>query len=470
MFSLNGSQARNNKYFRKPLYNLNESFLKKLNRDYQKQGMDVSRWENDDTVLREEKMTTLVEAFPLIGFKVYLGSNYFHPVYDKLKLTHKSVLDTDWLEDSTGHEMYNTNIRMFSPPYWVGQIKRWLKTEVGFRNLYKLSKGVASFRYGIYRKWWDENWDPSYLEAALLFSPTLSSKSLSPHFFFSRDRHPKISKQPHKGEFVFQEIEPIIITWFALYEETPSRFLINFFTSLKQTPQDYYFKNRVLKILKKKSTIYLPLTLEEKSLGLRLYGLDRESYSIAREKRAPLLFHIEREFSSTGSRTKKIFYKKIVIIFDWKDFTVSIKGPVKKLKTLFLIGSLYHAFNIDFPDVRKELIYDHTKSTFSTISFNYSKQLKGGVEYSKKKHLQFNEVFWDDITSERLGDLVELKVELLPNVLLTVSQMFLTTNDKAVGKSDFFLREFLPSWTLIELWENGRFGESDFYDSWRLHK
>jgi hypothetical protein len=95
MFSLCGSQARNNKYFRKPLYNLNESFLKKLNRDYQKQGMNVSRWENDDTVSREEKMITSGEALPLVGFKVYLGSNYFHPVYDKLKLTHKSVLDTD---------------------------------------------------------------------------------------------------------------------------------------------------------------------------------------------------------------------------------------------------------------------------------------------------------------------------------------------------------------------------------------
>jgi len=127
----------------------------------------------------------------------------------------------------------------------------------------------------------------------------------------------------------------------AVYENQSFSLLINFFNNHRENPQNYYCKNGVLKLLKKRISGYESLTRDDRSLELRHYGIDRRSYSIMTEVRPPILFYIERKFECNGGEFKKIRYKKLFIKFNWKSFVLEITGPKKQLKLIFLLASIY---------------------------------------------------------------------------------------------------------------------------------
>jgi hypothetical protein len=472
MFAVIGSQALDNKYFRKPLHTLDEGFLGEFTRNQKKADLNTTIWDSDKAISQEERELFLTIDRPFYGFKIYLGPNYFHPILNHLKFKHKVQEQRRWLRNAEIAYMLKEGYRMFSPQHWDNQIMRWRRTLVGHRNLYKLVKGSLNFRYGICRGWWDEDWEVSLLESAILFSPTLTTHTLSPHFFFSYYRHPKISKQPYKGKFPHHEVEPEIVGWCPIYEKTPSQFLLKFFESLRTKPSNYYFKNSVLNVLKKKSKFYVPLTYEEKRLSLKVYGVTKESYSIIREKRAPVLFNIEKEFRSDGADTKQFYFNKLLIKFNWENFTLVVSGPTKKLKILFFLASLYWEFNKPLTNVKVPSPQGFNNLVRPVIIFQSFKDCKSlrtkkNTNPVSRKYDEFGQILWDDLTSRPKSGFIKLTLSFHPNILLKVSKMFLTTNDKTIRKSNFVLNKYLPSQALVTDWNKREFGDDEFFESWR---
>jgi len=472
-FSIIGSQSRDNKYFRKPLYNLNEDFIKRFNVNLDKYGMfspNITKWESDPLILWGEKerlgdMECELDQYPLEGLKVYLGPNYFHQVFDELKFVITSRRNLQKLQPlyrSWNSSRDNLRVPGRTSLSWFNQVQKWPQTMVGLRNISKLFKTTLGFRYGISRNWSNNQPNPFSglgLESVLIFSSTFSTQSLSPHFFFSYYRYPK-----KRDSYYTQNI--------YAHEKTLSEFVTNFFTSAKVNTSDYYFKNRVLKILSKRSSLYSSLTVEDKSLSLKTYGLDRAVELRIYPVRPPLLFNIEWDDSLPELDTTKILYKQVRITFNWKNFTINIKGPVKKTKMLFFIGSLYWEFNLRCSNYHLITVagFETTPSTY--IFFNYLKEYEDSgmdrdVGKRSLKYLRFDQLLWDEISRKPILKFLELTLEIHPNIFLKVSKMFLTTNDNRMQERGFCQGGFTPTYLLRDYWIRQKFGDSDRFNSWR---
>ena len=104
---------------------------------------------------------------------------------------------------------------------------------------------------------------------------------------------------------------------------------------------DSYFRNTTLSLLKKPLNKSVLLTSEDKKLKLKLYELMKDGKPLSDLGRPPIIFPIARKFESDHNRFKSLKYKSVSIIFDWKEFSILIKGAREDLKLIFLIGSLY---------------------------------------------------------------------------------------------------------------------------------
>ena len=102
-----------------------------------------------------------------------------------------------------------------------------------------------------------------------------------------------------------------------------------------------YFKNITLSLLKKHPDNSTLLTSSDKKLKLKLYELIQDGKSLPISERAPLIFPIERRFESNYNRFKSIRYKRVSVVFDWKEFSILLTGTVRDLKLIFLLGALY---------------------------------------------------------------------------------------------------------------------------------
>jgi len=118
-----------------------------------------------------------------------------------------------------------------------------------------------------------------------------------------------------------------------------------------------YFRNITLSLLKKHLNNSVLLTSEDKKLKLKLYELIRDGKPLSLLERAPLIFPVERKFESNRNRFKSLKYKGVSVTFDWKEFSVLIRGKRKNLRLIFLIGSLYRDFSKDKSELTRPVIH-----------------------------------------------------------------------------------------------------------------
>ena len=203
-----------------------------------------------------------------------------------------------------------------------------------------------------------------------------------------------------------------------------------------------------------------------------MYGVTKDSYSIVREKRAPVLFNVEKEFKSDGADLKQFYFNKLLIKFNWENFTLVISGPTKKLKIIFLLASLYWEFNTHLTDDEIPSPLGFNNLLRPAIMFQFFKDRKSlrtkkNTNPLSRKYSEFGQVLWSDLTSKPNPGFIKLTLTFHPNILLKVSKMFLTTNDKTIRKSNFVLNKYLPSQALVTDWNKREFGDSEFFESWR---
>ena len=203
------------------------------------------------------------------------------------------------------------------------------------------------FRYGLCLDWSDYNEEDEendgrvrrLVETAVLFSPMIKSNTLSPHFYFSKFRHPYIGDFGGTTFLPFSKFSGGRIKVERL--EHPISFLTNFFDKLSQDRQNYTLKNKTLSLLSKQQKRYSNLTDTEKKINLKFYGLHRDFYKILEICRPPLLFYVKRKFETDGTTRERVKYEHFFIEYNWKLFTISVKGKTEKLKFILLVSSLY---------------------------------------------------------------------------------------------------------------------------------
>jgi hypothetical protein len=123
------------------------------------------------------------------------------------------------------------------------------------------------FRYGLCLDWsyWNEDNDekqPSLIETAVRFSPMLKSNTLSPHFYFSKFRHPYVGGVANNTFLPFSKFQHDRIR--VETRKSLINFTTNFFNNFFQDRQNYTLKNKTLSFLSKQQKCYLNLTYAEK--------------------------------------------------------------------------------------------------------------------------------------------------------------------------------------------------------------
>ena len=142
----------------------------------------------------------------------------------------------------------------------------------------------------------------------------IKSNTLSPHFYFSKFRHPYIGGFDSTTFLTFSKFSSDRIQPDRL--KHPINFLTNFFDNLSRDRQNYTLKNEVLSLLSKKEKRYLSLTNNEKKINLKFYGLHRDFREMLEICRPPLLFYIKRKFETDGTTRERIEYKHFFIEYN----------------------------------------------------------------------------------------------------------------------------------------------------------
>jgi hypothetical protein len=163
----------------------------------------------------------------------------------------------------------------------------------------------------------------------------IKANTLSPHFYFSKFRHPQIGGL-NTSFSKFQDSR----IW-VQGQKCPIIFTINFFNYSSRNVLDYSLRNKTLSLLSTHSKYYQSLTQNEKKINLKFYGLHRSFYNILQICRPPLLFYVKRKAETDGTTRERMKYEHFFIEYNWKLFTISIKGKTEKLKFIFLVSSLY---------------------------------------------------------------------------------------------------------------------------------
>jgi hypothetical protein len=152
------------------------------------------------------------------------------------------------------------------------------------------------------------------IETAVRFSPLLKSNTLSPHFYFSKFRHPYVGGVANNTFLPFSKFQHDRIR--VEPQKSPINFTTNFFNNFFQDRQNYTLKNKTLSFLSKQQKCYLNLTYAEKKINLKFYGLHRDFYEMLEICRPPLLFYVKRKFETDGTTRERVKYEHFFIEYN----------------------------------------------------------------------------------------------------------------------------------------------------------
>lgn len=468
---IQGSQLLNPYYNKKKIYSLNETFFFGLK--YQCQNF---RFPNDYNLT---KTTTLdfnselsIKNFPIPsssfwGIKLYLNDNYFDDLLWPLKKVHTNVLKLNTLNSGCEYTTNSSLKQFFYKGFWDNQQCKWKKASKWTQVKRLLVKDTLYYTYGISRRWTKDLNFPTNREALIRFSQTLVTGSNSPFFYFSLYRYPiysweiypELSDDYFNGAFNINQSNKVSVyfPFFNAFAET-----------YKNNVYDYYLRTKVLHFLKKKQKNLDPLTGEDYLLNLKIFGFNSSSDGCLLFKRSPLVFYQSLNLDSSGLRYKFLNYKRIIIRFDRKNFSISIIGPKKKLKTIFLIASLYWTFKDTIPphsDTEK-LLLRKIFLTKSTSHKNKILYLQTDLNPNLKKDFHnislknstlvtnlLDEVFFTRIIQCQKKKNLSLNLILHPKTFLYLSKMVLTSNDKRTLTNFSSQHPFMDLYEWVEDWD-----------------
>ena len=471
ILSICGRHAYNPFYYKKALFNINEGVLRDLNFEHDR--LKITRQYLRDVVFKEgnsfcidERVYALQQRRYLKGFKLHLGVNYFDAGLEPLK--------------SYNNKEYKINVNRRLGQYWWrnlkgrtevcyyhNQIKRWQKTKLGHTNLRKLYKRALFLNYGIRLDWTIDENDFSELEEFVKFSPFISSKTLSPHFRYSYFQRPK------NQYTIPTNLNPLPMLYKGLQELnernavlTPAEELVR---ERAKNSTHFYFRNNTLSLLKKNLNNCTALTLSDTKLKLKLYELIQTGERLPAENRAPLIFPVARQFESDYNRFKIIKYKTISIIFDWKEFSVLIKGVGSNLKLIFFLGSLYWDFSKDNVKLTSPIIRGWKPRKLNRIIVKHSRNNKS-VSLIKTTFKSFDKNLIKALSNIECEEDLEIELQFKPSTFVYLIKTTLTTNTRStiIRENRGFnsgLNERLSSW-----WGSGEETEFGYQESWRFFK
>ena len=117
VLSIIGLRAYEDKYFNKPLRNINNTFLRAFLNHSKKTSPTYLNYLKHEWITREEK-SWVNNTHPLLsGFKVYLGDSYFHKIFNNFKSNHISNLKKNQQQISTHLQLIQNKRKMSSAEY-----------------------------------------------------------------------------------------------------------------------------------------------------------------------------------------------------------------------------------------------------------------------------------------------------------------------------------------------------------------
>ena len=469
--SIMGRHAYNPRYHNKVLLDINEGVLKELNLEHER--LKITREYLRNTIFKEnnricsnERWYALGQRRYLTGFKLHLGENYFDEGLEPLKSynekCYKICVGREWESCSWKHFKRRT-------PTWYyhEQIKRWQKTKLGHVNLHKLHKRTILLNYGIPFCWTTEENRWSLVEDFLKFSPFISTKTLSPYFCYLYFWKPK-------NQYIIPtHLNPLPMLYKVLKDLNEKN---NVLVSAEQLVRERaknsthsYFRNITLSLLKKHLYDFTLLTSNDKKLKLKLYELIQDGEPLPLSERAPLIFPVEREFESNHNRFKSLKYKGVSIIFDWKEFSVLLKGRRQDLKLIFLIGALYWDFSKNKIKLTSPVVHGWKPRKFYQILIkNFANNTN--LLSTRSVFKNFDKDLLTVLLNIKWEEDLEIELQFKPSTFVHLIKTTLTTNTRDTvirENSEPNPRAYEELWAF---WGSGAGCEFGYQESWRISK